>query len=126
MNHCNSQPERRTPFIRQSILVTGLDTTGFQSYIDNLRILHQKLSRQFPDKAMQDFTPSTYMEYMALAIGTRYFTDRRHDNSSPHIPFEHAIDPKGILTSLANSRYFHGQDNCVLYYKLKSDRTRHW
>jgi hypothetical protein len=119
-------PERQTPFLRQSILITGLNIPLFESYIDNLRILHQKLGRHFPECAMLDFTTSTYTEYTALSIGTRYFTDRRHDKASYHIPFEHNVDPKGILSSMSNTRYFHGTDNEVLYFKLTSDGGQHW
>ena len=34
----------------------------------------------------------------------------------PSAPFEDSVDPKGILASMADDKYFYGADNIVLYY----------
>ncbi len=42
----------------------------------------------------------------------------RDDPLGAAMPFDHAVDPKGILTSMIADGYFHNADNKVLYYCL--------
>jgi len=67
---------------------------------------------------MEPFSPGTSPSYPSIEFGTRYFTSRRDDPLSAATPFNHAVDPKGILTSMIADGYFHGEDNKVLYYRL--------
>jgi hypothetical protein len=83
--------------------------------------MHLMLSRQVPEGLMEPYTASSFQEYSAIEAGTRYFTARRDDPQGAAIPFDSAVDPKGLLSSMANDRYFHGQDNKVLYYCLSRD-----
>lgn len=63
-----------------------------------------------------DFNPDAFDTYDAINISTRYFTSRHDDANSPSIPFTLSVDPKGILKAFPTDRYFHGEDNEVLYY----------
>jgi hypothetical protein len=67
---------------------------------------------------MEPFAPSTSPSYPSIEFGTRYFTSRRDDPLGAATPFDHAVDPKGILTSMIADGYFHSADNKVLYYRL--------
>ena len=112
-----TRPERKTqPFIRQSLKITGLGTPGFESSIENIQRLGQIIARQVPEGTMEQFTPCFVMGHSALDVGTRYFTSRKDDPIGPAAPFDCTIDPKGILASMADDRYFHGIDNIVEYY----------
>jgi hypothetical protein len=80
--------------------------------------LHQVLTRQVPEGDMEPFSSNTSLSYPSIEFGTRYFTSRRDDLFSAAVPFDHAIDPKGILTSMIADGYFHSAENEVLYYYL--------
>ena len=90
--------------------------------IENIQRLSQILSRQVPEGTMDIFTQGSFLEHPALNIGTQYFTSRKDDPVGPSAPFDHSVDPKGILTSIVNDKYFYGSDNIVQYYSahLKS------
>ena len=103
-------------FMRQSVKMTGLGTPAFQDCIGNIQRLSQILSRQVPEGHMDTFQHSNFLEHPALDIGTRYFTSRKDDPMGPSAPFEDSVDPKGILASMADDKYFYGADNIVLYY----------
>lgn len=113
-----STAKRTQGYLRQTVQVTGLNLPPFETCIDNMQHLHQVLSRQVPEGDMELFSPSTSLSYPSIEFGTRYFTSRRDDPLSAAMPFDHAVDPKGILTSMVADGYFHGEDNKVLYYRL--------
>jgi len=71
---------------------------------------------------MDTFTQGRFLEHTTLDIGTRYFTSRKDDPVGPSTPFDHSVDPKGILASIDDDKYFYGSDNVVQYYSahLKS------
>ena len=71
---------------------------------------------------MDTFTQGRFLEHTTLDIGTRYFTSRKDDPVGPSMPFDHSVDPKGILASIVDDKYFYGSDNVVQYYSahLKS------
>jgi hypothetical protein len=101
--------------------LTGFSSPNFQTIIDSLRRLHQMLARQVPEGAMEQYTFGHANGFDTIQLSTRYFTPRRDDPANPQVPFDRLVDPKGILASLSNEAYFHGEDNKVLYYMLKSD-----
>src|ERR1700720_3539107 len=100
-------------FMRQSVKLMGLGAPLFQDCIGNIQRLSQIPSRQVPKWNMDLFQHSNFLEYPALDIGTQYFTSRRDD---PVGPFDSLVDPKEILASIVDDKYFYGSDNIVLYY----------
>jgi hypothetical protein len=111
--------ERQQPFIRQSVQLTGLNCDEFQAGIDTLQCLHQILSRQVSEGTMEPFSFGQVGHFNTLDISTRYFSSRYDDPFGEPIQFERTVDPNGILARMSNSKYFHGEDNQVLYYGLK-------
>jgi hypothetical protein len=114
--------DSKKPYLRQSVQLTGLDTKTFETGVDNLRMLHVMLARQIPEGLMEQYNPSSYLQYPSIDLGTRYFTARRDDPLGAAIPFHPNVDPKGVLSSIATDTYFHGEDNQVLYYGLSTDQ----
>jgi hypothetical protein len=104
------------------VQLTGLNTKTFETGIDNLQMLHVMLARQIPEGLMEQYDPSSYLQYSSIDLGTRYFTARRDDPLGTAIPFHPNVDPKGLLSSIATDIYFHGEDNQVLYYGLSADQ----
>jgi hypothetical protein len=97
-----------------------LNTPLFQISVDHLQEIHELFSRHFPEGALEKFKTDQFMTDSAINLATRYFTSRRDDPYSPSIPFSPMIDPKGVLSSMQTDVYFHGEDNAVVYYALKS------
>lgn len=94
----------------------------FLSGLENICLLHQRLSREFSEGLMEKLEPTNFLSYACLNVATRYFTAHQIDPYSPSIPFKTNVDPKGILQTLVqNSNYFHGEDNEVLYYGMGAD-----
>ena len=99
--------------------LTGLDCDEFQAGVDTLQHLYQILTRQVSEGAMEPFTFGQVGHFNTLDFSARYFTSRYDDPSGEPIQFEQTVDPNGILASMSNSKYFHGEDNRVLYYMLE-------
>lgn len=118
----HSPDDRKRPFIRQSVQLTGLNIAAFKTCSQSLQAMHLLLSRQIPEGFMDMYLPSTFLEYSAIDLGTRYFTTRREDPHGAAVPFSDVVDPRGLLSSMATDTYFHGTDNEVLYYSLSSDK----
>jgi hypothetical protein len=59
-----------------------------------------------------------------VEFSTRYFTSRHDDPNGNAIPFNRYTDPHGVLSRMSNSRYFHGEDNQVLYYTLEHNDNK--
>jgi hypothetical protein len=107
-------------YMRQSVQFTGLSTPDFQTCIDNIRRIHAMYARNLPDGALENFVPSKYNHHDCIDTGNRYFTSRRDEPSGRSVLFSKAVDPRNILGSLTDGDFFHGIDNEVLYYGLKS------
>lgn len=109
---------RKPRFLRQGVQLTGFNTPIFQSYMTSLHEIHDLLSRQFPERSLEEFKPDNFITYSSLNFATRYFTSRHDDPHCIQVPFASAVDPKGILASMQNDNYIHAADNSVLYYML--------
>ena len=68
---------------------------------------------------MEPLTLGQFREFDMVEFATRYFTSRRDDPNGTEIPFDWRTDPNGVLARMPNNKYFHGEDNKVLYYVLK-------
>lgn len=112
-------------FVRQQIQLTGLQCPIFKRTMDTIRQLHHILSRQVPDDKMNPLQLPSAFGDTALEPGNRYFTPRRDDPHSRDLPFDPAIDPKGLLEGIRSSTHFHGQDNQVLYFVAVADEGLH-
>ncbi|KZP16751.1 hypothetical protein FIBSPDRAFT_748313 [Athelia psychrophila] len=116
---------RSIHFVRQQIQLTGLECSIFKRTVQTIQRLDHLLSRQVPDGKMDPLQlPSAFCD-TALEPGNRYFTARRDDPDSKDLPFDPAVDPKGILEGIRTSSYFHGQDNQVMYFVALADDGQH-
>ena len=68
---------------------------------------------------MEPLTLGQFGHLDTIEVATRYFTSRRDDPFGVAVPFNRHVDPKHILTNMSNDKYFHGEDNRVLYYALR-------
>jgi hypothetical protein len=68
---------------------------------------------------MEPFTLGQFHNFDTVEFATRYFTSRWDDPNGAEMPFDQSTDPNGVLARMANNKYFHGEDNKVIYYVLK-------
>jgi hypothetical protein len=69
---------------------------------------------------MEPFALGQFHHFDTVEFATRYFTSRRDDPNGTALPFDRSTDPNGVLSGMSDNKYFHGEDNKVLYYVLKS------
>jgi hypothetical protein len=89
--------------------------------VDTLQRLHQEFARQVSEGSMDPFSVGQYGGFDTIDFSTRYFTSRRDDPFGDVIAFDNTVDPKGLLVSMTNGTYFHGEDNQVMYFALKNN-----
>jgi len=81
--------------------------------------MHQTLARQVTEGTMDRFEVNNLGQFDTVQFTTRYFTSHRDDPLGTAIPFDRSMDPKGVVATMLNDSFFHGEDNQVLYYMLK-------
>ena len=112
--------DQQQRYLRQSVQLTGFDCEEFQTSINTLRRLHQMFTRQVPEGCMEPFALGQFHHFDTVEFAKRYFTSRRDDPNGTALPFYRSTDPNGVLLGMSDNKYFHGEDNKVLYYVLKS------
>lgn len=105
--------------LRQSLTLTGFNTSTFQSVSENIGAVHDLFGRFIGKGSLQDLTcVSGFGEYVCIDMSNRYFTPRREETLGEiEIPFTADVDPHGFLGQAAGTGLFHGDDNIVHYYE---------
>jgi hypothetical protein len=103
------------------VQLIGFDLDDFKASINTLQRLHQIFACQVPEGAIDPLKFSQFGRFEAIEFSTRYFTSRHDDPQGEALPFDRSTDPKGLLANMSNSKYFHGEDNKVLYYALQDN-----
>ena len=111
--------EQNQPYIQQKVELTGFNSDNFNASISTIQHLFQIFPHQVPEGAIEPLKFGQFGQYSVVEFLTRYFTSRRDDPHGEALPFDQTTDPKGILANMSNSKYFHGDDNKVLYYALQ-------
>jgi hypothetical protein len=70
---------------------------------------------------MEPWIPGKHGNHTSMNLSNRYFTPKRDAPSMVHVPFDKAIDPKGILEAMTNAGFVHGEENAVQYYLHQVD-----
>jgi len=68
---------------------------------------------------MEPLIFSEFGRFITIDLVTCYFTSRQDDPTGIPMKFDQSTDPKGVLSRMINGKYFHGEDNKVLYYRLR-------
>ncbi|KAF8133028.1 hypothetical protein EV363DRAFT_1397922 [Boletus edulis] len=100
-------------YLRQAVTLTGLGTSA-----------HTHLARNYPTGRVIPWKPEKFKGQDVLEISNRYLTSRHRQSSSPVVAFQHGVDPKNIISRLANDQYDHLEENQVRYYKLNEEYTK--
>ncbi|TFK59185.1 hypothetical protein BDN72DRAFT_906086 [Pluteus cervinus] len=118
---------RSHPFLRQSVTLSGLDSTKFETAVDRIHDIYNKYRRFFPENQLLPWNDlhCTITTGRTLTFSNRYFTRRNEAPTLRAIPFTEEVDPKGLLTKLITGHLFHCSDNEVSYYtRYKDDEDK--
>jgi hypothetical protein len=116
-----NREHRQRKYLKQSIMLTGLGGHSFAQCIDNIYAIQDMFAPEFPQDALEDWTPSRCGEFDAVDISNRYFTSRYDMNGEAPIPFQSNVDPDRILTNALSNDFVHLQDNEVEYYEAMQE-----
>lgn len=112
-----------TKFLRQSVQLTGLDTSVFHTVIHNIRTLYTEFSRHFQTGNLHVWNPDTFMTHDAINIYNRYFYTTKDCPNQAAIALGDMVDPNHTLAAMGlASGLIHTVDNQVDYFKFTSDR----
>jgi hypothetical protein len=117
------RPNRQLPkFMARTVMLTGFDTTGFLSCLQNIQGIYEIFSRRVGDNMLLPWIPDSFLQWPGVFASSRYFTDmQRHSYEEP-IPFDRMEDPDGVLTSMSGGHYAHCEDNKVEYFRLNGEK----
>ncbi|KAJ3519865.1 hypothetical protein NMY22_g13007 [Coprinellus aureogranulatus] len=111
----------RAKFLRQAIRLSGLDTAGFNTALQNIGDIVALFSRSVSN--MQPMTFIADDEHGAyLELSNRFFSTTRDRRGGPAVDLSVEVDPNGVLSSLAGERYYHGEENAVMYLERSRNR----
>ena len=110
-------------FVRQSVQLTGLDTSMFNAAVHNIRTLYAEFSHHFQEGNLHTWNPDTFMTHAALNIYNRYFYSTKECPNQAAIELGDTIDPHHTLAAMGlASGFVHTADNQVEYFKFTVDR----
>ena len=109
---------RHVKYLRQSVSLTGLGTSLFDTAIDGLADVYAAYSEfiSLPKLAPCGIVDE-YDRFTTIELSNRYLTSKRTTPTHEHIPFNPDVDPQGLLTSAAGNAYIHTEHNVVKYYE---------
>ncbi|KAF9455956.1 hypothetical protein BDZ94DRAFT_1353734, partial [Collybia nuda] len=110
----------RYKYLRQCITISGLGTNAFDHAMATATEIYGLFDRTFSDGQLESWTSSSSPslgEFVGIDASNRYMTPRKDVPGVEHQPFPPAVDPKGLLESMAyESEHIHTDDNQVLYF----------
>ncbi|KAA1470365.1 hypothetical protein DENSPDRAFT_849513 [Dentipellis sp. KUC8613] len=118
-------PQDRLSFASQSITIGGLGDDAFANAVMGIHNIHTLFSTRF--SKLQAWQPERHLEHASLPFASRYITSQKVAGSADHLPFDHAVDPRGVLASALRGKGFHLEDNQVVYlYGKKGKHAGHY
>jgi hypothetical protein len=108
--------EARIKFLRQHVTLTGLNSPQFDLALDNIQTIHSMFAKDLSPFKLQPWTPGTFSGYTTVESRKRYFTSPKLANHSDIVPFDPLVDPRGVLASVDQRRYFHTTADEVGYF----------
>ena len=114
-------------YLRQGITLVGYGTTTFNKAILSAQEIYGMFERNVPEASLESWAPTastTQSSAFKFEASNRYFTSKRDAPDMESIPISPLIDPRGILESLKNDEFLHGEENQVYYYQVCENDLR--
>ena len=104
--------------MRQSVSVTGLQSSTFEKIIHTIAEIHAVFGRTVGAEILEECQMITsYKEMSALEVSNRYFTPRKDIAEGDELTLSVDIDPYGHLANAAGTALCHTEENAVLYFE---------
>ncbi|KAK0477100.1 hypothetical protein IW261DRAFT_1421309 [Armillaria novae-zelandiae] len=107
--------------LAQSVTLTGLGCTAFDKAIATLQEIRLTGEREFKNRMLDKWTPSTYRGYPAFKVSNQYFRTTKEGSQHEAVAFSKDVDPVRILQRLGKTDMAHTEDNEVQYFKANID-----
>lgn len=106
--------------------MTGLGTTGFKDTITGLTKVFDLYMTTFEENRLETWTATEFSGSPAIDMATRYFTPVQDAPDKASVPFNHDVDPAGLLTRLMGNTFIHASDNEVIFFKRRGISDGKW
>ena len=104
--------------MRQSISITGLQSSTFNKIIRTVAEVHAVFSRAVGNEKLEECRIITsYRGMSALELSNRYFTPRKDMAEGGELILSTDIDPYGYLVKAAGTALCYTEENAVLYFE---------
>jgi hypothetical protein len=106
-------------YLRQSVTITGLQSSTFNKIIRTVAEIHAVFSRAVGTEKLEECQIITsYKRMSALDLSNRYFTPRQDVAEGDELFLSADIDPYGYLASAARAAALcHTEENAVQYFE---------
>lgn len=117
----------KAKFLRQGVRISGLGTATFQKATQGLgdivALFSRTVSKIQPPSFVGVDEHGPFMD-----VSTRYFSSARDKRGGVRVPFSSDVDPTGALAAIDGPKYYHGEENSVLYLERHHNKStgRKW
>ncbi|KAF9456054.1 hypothetical protein BDZ94DRAFT_1353059 [Collybia nuda] len=109
-------------FLKQGVIITGLDTPTFSDSIKSATKIYGLFDRNFAEGRMESWSCVDRMlnKYDSIHASNHYLMPKMEAAGTTHQPFKKLVGPKGILKAMAKEGRVHTENNNVLDTKWKT------
>jgi hypothetical protein len=95
----------------------GFQTPSFLAAADNLSSIYAVFAQCLLPTKLQAWVLDNYEDFHSVSVSNRLFMARMEATADPALELGHDVDPEGRLAELAQSQYFHSEDNKIRYWE---------
>ena len=113
--------------MRQSVSITGLQSSTFDNIIHTVAETHALFGRAVGTENLQECEIITsYKGMSALELSNRYFTPRKDMAEDSELVLSADIDPYGSLSKAAGTGLCYTEENAVLYFERQGSNDEEY
>lgn len=110
--------------MRQSVSITGLQSSIFEKIIHTIAEIHAIFSRAVGMEKLEECQMITsYKGKSALQLSNRYFTPRTNMMEGDELILSADIDPHGYLANAAGTALCYTGENVVQYFERQGSNN---
>ncbi|KAM6490326.1 hypothetical protein JOM56_014303 [Amanita muscaria] len=120
----NKRARHSGPFMRQGVMLVGLDTPTFSSALDAIDEIYGMFGWTLPEGTLEPGDSITHAEKDILHASNRLLTPKRDMLNMEVLEPLNGVDPHGVLKAvIKEGEYLYCDDNEVKYFECKTDEN---
>ncbi|KIL65175.1 hypothetical protein M378DRAFT_77339, partial [Amanita muscaria Koide BX008] len=120
----NKRARHPGPFMRQGVMLVGLDTPTFNNALDAIDEIYGIFGRTLPEGTLEPGDSITRAENCILHASNRLLTPKRDALNTKVLELPNGVDPHGVLrATIDEGEYLYCDDNEVKYFECKTDKN---